>query len=79
MLAHLSDHNLELCDVVLSLAVQIMYLCHLLVDLVLADESAQLAIDALNVELAAQVCNLLVPQLDHIDHSLVESLGLRLN
>ncbi len=37
-------------------------------------ESVQFAINAADVELTAQVCNLLIPKFHHVQNSLVEGL-----
>ena len=75
-LAYFADHHLQLQDVIVRLLVDLMQLLDLLIHLLFARERAQLPIDALNVQLAAKIGDLLVPELDHVEDSLVEALCL---
>ena len=75
-LAYLADHHLQLQDVIVRLLVDLMQLLDLLLHCLFARERAQLPINALNVQLAAKVGDLLVPELDHVEDSLVEALCL---
>lgn len=54
-LANFTDHYFELQDVILGLLVHLMELLDLLFYFFLARECAQLAIDALNVKLTAEI------------------------
>ena len=53
-----------------------MQILNLLVYLLFAGESSHLFVDALDVQLAAQVSYLLVPKFDHVEDPFVKILGL---
>ena len=72
-LADFANHDLQLQYVSFSLLIYVVQLLYLLIDFFFARESAKLPIDALDVELAAKVRNLLVPELDHVHHSFIET------
>ena len=56
-----------------------MKLLDFLINFLLSRERAQLPIDTLNIELASKVRDLLVPQLDHIQDSLIEAFRFTSN
>ena len=78
-LANFADHHLQVENDAVRLLVHVVELLYLFIDFFFFRERAQLPIDALNVELAAQVRDLLVPKLDHIHDSFIEAFSFPSN
>ena len=78
-LADLTNHDFELSYAVIRLIVQLVQRLDFFVHFFFSRESGQFPIDALNVELGAQVADFLIPKLDHIHDPVVEILSLILD
>ena len=78
-LSYFANHDFERHDCAICLLDLFLQIVDLRFDFLFLGESVQFSVNTLDIELAAQVCNLLVPKLHHVQNTLVECLCFSLD